>query len=68
MKCCMIFILTIVVVLVADASAAPPRSRQFQRRSQRVRLVPKYAMRRSWQDNPDCTPSGEEVIVAGMFY
>lgn len=66
MKCCVIFVLALLVVLLAEASAAPPRTRQLLRRSYRVRhLVPKYALRRSWQDNPDCTPSSADVIVAG---
>lgn len=59
--------MALLVVLLAEASAAPPRARHLQRRYQRVRYVPKYAMRRNWQDNPDCTPSGEEVVVAGIL-
>lgn len=69
MKCCVIFAIVILAVLAAETSAAPPRPRQLlQRRSQRVFLVPKYALRRSWQETPDITQSSEEVILAGNVF
>lgn len=68
MKCFVIFAIVVLAVLAAEALPAQHRARKLvQRRPQRVFLVPKYALRRSWQETPDNTPTNGELIVAGIY-